>query len=127
MAKKAVALDPKNHNSRFQLAYIHSSLWLSEEAAKHYEEFLHIEPTDLVTHFNLCNDYVRLKAVTKLHHAAERALPFFMRHLKKNPDDQNQKISYAFLLEYLGRKEESLRITVARILYTAQFVKHLFL
>jgi hypothetical protein len=38
-------------------------------------------------------------------------LPYFEQHLKKNPDDQNKKINYAILLEFLGRTEECFRIT----------------
>ncbi len=48
--------------------------------------------------------------VSKRNQAAERALPYFEEHLKRNPDDRGQKINFAILLEYLDRKEESLQI-----------------
>ena len=51
-----------------------------------------------------------MKDITKRNQSGERALPYFERHLKKNPDDQSKKMYYAILLEFLGRTEESLRI-----------------
>ena len=109
-AKKAVELDPKNPFSHFQLGFIYSELWQPEEAARHFEEALRLDPTNLTAHFNLCLQYDRLKDIAKRNQSGERALPYFERHLKKNPDDQNKKMNYAILLEFLGRTEESLRI-----------------
>ena len=48
--------------------------------------------------YNICVHYDKLKNVAKRNHAAKRALPYFERHLKKNPDDQNRRMHYAIFL-----------------------------
>ena len=109
-AKKMIELDPKNPASHRQLGVIYSNLWQPEEVARHYEEAIRLDPTDVNVHFNLCLDYDRLEDLPKRNQSAERALPYYQRYLKKNPDDQTHKMCFAILLEFLGRKEESLRI-----------------
>lgn len=109
-AKRMLDLDPKNYKSHNQLGFIYMELQLPEEAAKHYEEALRLYPTDLAAHYNLCLQYESLHDNLRRNRSAEFAFPYFQRHLKKNPDDQSMKMSYAILLEFLGRTEESLRI-----------------
>lgn len=109
-AKKVIELDPKSFGGHFQLAFIYSELWEHEDAAKHFEEAIRLNSTNLGAHTNLCIQYDRSKDIARRNQSAERALPYFEWHLKKNPDDQNEKMNYAILLEFLGRMEESLRI-----------------
>ncbi len=109
-AKKVIELDPKNFGGHFQLAFIYSELWDHVDSARHFEEAVRLNPTNLGAHTNLCIQYERSQDILKRNVSAKRALPYFEWHLKKNPDDQNEKMNYAILLEFLGRKEESLRI-----------------
>lgn len=106
-AKKTIELDAKSPVGYFQLGFIYSLTGQQVEAAECFEEVLKLYMGDLATHYNLCLAYDRIGNKENLRLAAIRALPYYEQYIRKHPDDQGNRMDYAYLLDYSGKKDES--------------------
>jgi adenylate cyclase len=107
MAQEYIRKDPKNHNSHFCLGFFYSETNQPLKAIASYEESVLLKPDELATLSNLVASCDAAGEREKCAHWAEVAFPYYERHLKLRPDDENLRVWHALLLLFCGRTEEA--------------------
>ncbi len=107
MAKEYILEDSRDFMSHFSLGMCDSDSGQYSNAISPYEEAVRLKPDNLVNLFNLLSSCDSAGAREKGAHWASVALPYFERHLKLHPDDENQRVNHALLLFWSGRNEDA--------------------
>jgi len=108
-AQAAIELDPTNSSPYLELGIIYLENRQRDNAIRAFEAALERKPDHLVTHFNLAIQYSKPEEFDRRRMVAERALPYFEKYVRYKPDDQNRRMSYAILLYYADKGEDSRR------------------
>jgi adenylate cyclase len=106
-AKEYVLNAPYDFGSHFTLGFFYSETAQYDKSITHYEQTLKLKPEHLSALINLVINCNRANEAEKRIAWAEIAIPFYARHLKLFPEDENKRVSYAMLLHYAGRDVEA--------------------
>ena len=106
-AREYVRKDPQNFLSHFALGNFFDHTGQEVKAIAPFEESLRLKPDYLVSLFNLVNICDSAGTREKCVHWAGVALPYFVRHLKLHPDDEDTRVKHAALLQMSGNTDDA--------------------
>jgi TolB-like protein len=107
-AKKVVAADPKDASAYDALSMAYANAGLTQQAVDACVAFVSLRENDTRAHWNLLVILNRAGYMDRLLIAAQRAIPFFERNIKLNPDNYNERMHYASVLYWSGKTREAI-------------------
>lgn len=99
---------PNESGSHNNLAYFYGSIGQVALSISHFEAAVELQPTALNLYFSLVIECDRAHDTVRTRTWAERALPYYERHLRLVPDDDDKRVWYANMLRYAGKPDYAL-------------------
>ncbi len=110
--KRAIEIDPNYALGYDALGFAYRSLGDLPGAVNAWKDNVRLQENDKTAHFNLLVALNELSDEPEYHEelreSAKRAIPFFERHVRLNPDDYHHRVNFANVLQWSDRIEESL-------------------
>ena len=110
-AKRSLEVDPDFALGYSALGFAYQGVGDLEGAVRARKEYVRLRENDINAKFNLLTAISERNSITEnleeLRNEAERAIPYYQRHLRLAPDDFNARANYAAILLMAGRTEES--------------------
>lgn len=106
-AQKSLELDPDYSPSYQALGLSLIALGRLAEAADARERCVQLSINNIHVHFGLLIALDQLGDKTRLEAAALRAIPYFEKHLRLNPDDVNAQVQLTLVLYFASKPEEA--------------------
>jgi len=107
MAQEYIRKDPQNYLSHDTLSFFYNSTGQYDKVIALLEEVVRLKPDVLPGLFNLVANCDAAGEREKCKHWATGAVPYFERHLKLHPDDENRRVQHALLLLWSGRTDDA--------------------
>jgi adenylate cyclase len=106
-AKEFIRRAPDHFSSHFSLAFFYAETKQYALSILPFEKALELKPDDPVSYNNIVNNSYLAGDRDRAKLWAERALPFFERHLRLVPEDDTVKVEYAAMLERVGQQQRA--------------------
>lgn len=106
-AQKSLQLDPDYSPAYQALGLSLTALGRLGEAADARERNVQLTINSIHVHFGLLIVLDQLGDMARLQTAALRAIPYYEKHVRFNPDDVNAQVQFAMVLYFAARPEEA--------------------
>jgi TolB-like protein/Flp pilus assembly protein TadD len=112
-AKRSIELDPNYAVGYDSLGFIYHFLGDKSGAVSARQEYIRLQENNKTAHFNLLVILNELPHTPEnreeLRSLAEQAVSIYERYVRLNPDDYSARVSFATVLQWASRSDESLQ------------------